>query len=99
MIPRDCTLPSTMERRTRILATVGPASSGGSTLRDLMDAGADAFRLNFSHGTIATHEATAAAIRAVAATLGRPIALLQDLGGPKIRVGDLPSPVQADAGQ
>ncbi|MPZ48399.1 MAG: pyruvate kinase [Dehalococcoidia bacterium] len=76
-------------RRTKIVATVGPATTDSSVLRDLILAGADVLRLNFSHGT---HEEKALQIeeaRRIAAGLDRPVAILQDLQGPKIRVGPL----------
>ncbi len=76
--------------RTKIVATVGPASRDPEMLRELILAGVDVFRLNFSHGTQDAHSATLAAIRHVAAECDRPIAVLQDLGGPKIRVGTIP---------
>jgi len=74
-------------RRTRIVATVGPASAGVDVLGRLVHAGVDVFRLNFSHGTHDAHAAAFANIRAVAAHAGRHIAVLADLCGPKIRVG------------
>ena len=76
--------------RTKIVATVGPASRLPSTLRELVDAGVDVFRLNFSHGTHDEHTATLHAIRAVERESGRCLAVLQDLGGPKIRLGPIP---------
>ena len=79
-------------RRTRILVTLGPASNSPTTIRALIDAGADAFRLNFSHGTAADHAETCKRIRDAAAAAEREIAVLQDLGGPKIRTGQLASP-------
>jgi pyruvate kinase len=82
-----------MPRRTRILVTVGPASSDAATLRALLDAGTDAFRLNFSHGTIESHAETCRRIREVATAAGREVAVLQDLGGPKIRTGPLDRPL------
>ena len=85
-------------RRTRILATLGPASSDPETIRALLEAGADAFRLNFSHGTAADHAVVCKRVREVAAATGRQIAVLQDLGGPKIRTGTLPQPIQLTAG-
>ncbi len=74
-------------RRTKILATLGPATSDAATITALFDAGADAFRLNFSHGTHADHERHFAAIRALEKRVGRPIAALMDLQGPKLRLG------------
>ncbi|MBI1776396.1 MAG: pyruvate kinase [Proteobacteria bacterium] len=77
-------------RRTRsakIVATLGPASSGLSEIRQLFHAGADVFRLNFSHGEHADHKARFDAIRALESELGRPIGIMMDLQGPKLRVG------------
>lgn len=85
-------------RRTRILATLGPSSDDAATIQALMSAGADAFRLNFSHGTVDGHAASCALVRAVARDMGRDIAILQDLGGPKIRTGPLSEPFKLAAG-
>ena len=74
-------------RRTKIIATVGPASDSDALLDALIAAGADVIRLNFSHGTHESHSATFARIRAAASRAQRDIAILQDLGGPKIRTG------------
>jgi pyruvate kinase len=74
-------------RRTKIVCTVGPATDSVDRLRQIIEAGADVLRLNFSHGTDAEHQATARRIRAVADELGKPVAILQDLPGPKIRLG------------
>jgi pyruvate kinase len=74
-------------RRTKIVATVGPASSSPEVLGELIDAGVNVFRLNMSHGTHDLHRAAYEAIRAVAARRGKPIAVLADLCGPKIRCG------------
>ncbi|MDQ6917806.1 MAG: pyruvate kinase [Candidatus Dormibacteraeota bacterium] len=76
-------------RRTRIICTLGPASSSRATLRALIAAGMDIARVNFSHGTEAEHRETVEDVRAVATQTGRHIALLQDLQGPKIRTGRL----------
>ena len=74
-------------RRTKIVATVGPASRDEATLARLVEAGVDVFRLNFSHGSHQEHGATIAAIRRIAAQTGRAVAVLQDLQGPRIRTG------------
>ena len=74
-------------RRTKIVCTIGPATSSAETLRQIIEAGADVLRLNFSHGTPAEHQETARRIRAVATAVGKPVAILQDLPGPKIRLG------------
>src|SRR4051812_1630709 len=74
-------------RRTKIIATVGPASDSDEALDGLITAGVDIFRLNFSHGTHASQSATFARVRAAAARAHRDVAILQDLGGPKIRTG------------
>jgi pyruvate kinase len=76
-------------RRTKIIATVGPATSSDAPLRELIAAGVDVFRLNFSHGSHEAHGEVVARIRALAAEAGRSVALLQDLSGPKIRTGPL----------
>ncbi|MBI2302635.1 MAG: pyruvate kinase [Armatimonadetes bacterium] len=81
-----------MVRRTKILATLGPASSDPAMLVRLVEQGADAFRLNFSHGTAEEHATRVAAVRALEARLGRPIGLVQDLQGPKIRLGTFADP-------
>lgn len=74
-------------RYAKIVATVGPATNTPEMLKALFLAGVDTFRLNFSHGVQADHARVHAAIRALEAEVGRPIGILQDLQGPKIRVG------------
>jgi pyruvate kinase len=76
-------------RRTKIIATIGPASSDAAVLDALIAAGVDVFRLNFSHGTRDTHGNVIARIRERASRQKRHVALLQDLSGPKIRTGKL----------
>jgi pyruvate kinase len=76
--------------RTRIVCTIGPASSSTTVLARMMRAGMDVARLNFSHGTYAQHAVLIKSIRAAARKTGSIVALLQDLQGPKIRVGNLP---------
>lgn len=74
-------------RNAKILATLGPASTERKAIEALVHAGADVFRLNFSHGTHEDHRRRHEAIRAIEAELGRPIGVLLDLQGPKLRVG------------
>jgi pyruvate kinase len=74
-------------RRTKIVATVGPASNSPTMLRDLIEAGVNVFRVNMSHGTHAEHEQAISMIRNAAAELGTSTAILADLCGPKIRAG------------
>ena len=76
-------------RATKIVATLGPATTSAENLTALIDAGVDVVRLNFSHGTHDEHAAAYATTRAIAKRLGRPVAVLQDLQGPKIRTGSL----------
>jgi pyruvate kinase len=89
---------SPQERRTKIVATIGPASHDEDRLAALVDAGMDGVRLNFSHGTHADHELSARRARAVQAAAGRPLALIADLQGPKIRIGDLAAPTNLEPG-
>jgi pyruvate kinase len=74
-------------RRTKIVATIGPASRDPDVLAQLVAAGMDVARLNYSHGSLDEHAETAARVRAAAESVGRPVALLQDLPGPKLRIG------------
>ncbi len=74
-------------RRTKILATLGPASDSAEVIRKLIEAGANVFRLNMSHGEHASHENTYKLVRSISDELGKPIAVLADLCGPKIRTG------------
>ncbi len=74
-------------RSTKIVATLGPATATPERIRAIFMAGADVFRLNFSHGTHEDHQRSVAILRALEAESGRPIAILADLQGPKIRVG------------
>ena len=76
-----------MLRATKIVATIGPASGDYAVLKEMIDAGVDVFRLNFSHGTAADHQKRATSIREAAANAGREVAIMADLQGPKIRVG------------
>src|SRR6202022_1848237 len=76
-------------RHTKIIATVGPACDSDAMLDALIGAGTDIFRLNFSHGSHESHAASFARVRSAAARARREVAILQDLGGPKIRTGTL----------
>jgi pyruvate kinase len=76
-------------RRTKIVATIGPASREPATLLAMVRAGMDVARLNYSHGTLAEHEETVRRVRDAAGKAGRPVAILQDLPGPKLRIGPL----------
>src|SRR3954453_14282974 len=78
-----------MSRRTKIVATIGPASGNPETLVRMIEAGMDVARLNFSHGSHEQHAETAQLVRDAAGRAGRPVALLQDLPGPKLRIGPL----------
>jgi len=82
----------TAVRRTKIVATIGPGSGTHEMVRALAEAGMDAVRLNFSHGTHEEHASRAQITRAVQSELGRPLAVIADLQGPKLRVGDLAQP-------
>lgn len=91
-MPTDC--------RTKIIATLGPASSDRATIAALFHAGVDVFRLNFSHGSHADHHARLTAIRDLEAQTGTPIGILADLQGPKLRVGVVEGgPRQLQAGE
>jgi pyruvate kinase len=86
-------------RRTKIVCTVGPATESAEMLRKLIEAGTDVFRLNFSHGTVSGHQSIIRRIRDVAEETGKPVAILQDLPGPKIRLGVFKDgPVELHAG-
>jgi pyruvate kinase len=76
-------------RRTKIVATIGPASREPEMLVRLVEAGMDVARLNYSHGTLEEHAETVRRVRDAAGRVGRPVAILQDLPGPKLRIGPL----------
>jgi len=88
-----------LPRRTKIVATLGPASSSRKTVLELVRAGMDVARLNFSHGTHEDHAKSAALVREVAEEVERPIAVIADLQGPKVRIGELPEPMTLDRGE
>ena len=84
-----CVIESILQKRTKIVATVGPASRDPAILRSLFVSGANVLRLNFSHGTPEEHAEVIASARAISAELGIHTAILQDLPGPKVRTGPL----------
>jgi pyruvate kinase len=86
-------------RRTKIVATVGPASSSRDTLLALASTGMDAVRLNFSHGAHDEHAEVARLVRDIQGEIGRPLALIADLQGPKLRIGDLDAPITLARGE
>ncbi len=88
-----------MDRKAKIVATIGPASQDEVILEKLIQAGVNVARMNFSHGTHEEHAARIATIRRVSEKLEIPVGILQDLQGPKIRVGELPSPLQLSEGE
>ena len=83
-----------MIRRTRIVCTIGPSTSSPAVLRNLIQSGMDVARLNFSHGDHETHRRAAADVRAAAEAIGKPVAIIGDLQGPKIRTGPLEASFQ-----
>lgn len=85
-------------RRAKIVCTLGPASRSPEVIGNLIDEGMDVVRLNFSHGTAADHAASVAAVREQASKRGKAIAILQDLQGPKIRVGKITPGTVLEAG-
>ena len=87
-----------MQRRTKIVCTLGPASWSPERIDSLIQAGMDVARINFSHGDLERHAQTIRNVREASARAGRPIAVLGDLQGPKIRVGVLPEPVSLKPG-
>ena len=89
-----------MTRRTKIVATIGPASDDTATLERLIEAGLDVVRLNLSHGPIDDHLERLRRVRTASANVGRPVGVLADLPGPKIRTGPFPDEgIHLDAGQ
>jgi pyruvate kinase len=84
--------------RTKIVGTLGPACNTRESISALIEAGLDVARINFSHGTHEQHARTIAIVREVSAALGRPVAILGDLQGPRIRIGDLSAPRELEVG-
>jgi pyruvate kinase len=91
-------MASAAPRRTKIVATIGPSCASPEILRELVAAGVDAARLNLSHGTHDDHAGRAELVRQAQEEAGRPIAIIGDLQGPKIRVGDLDTPMRLERG-
>lgn len=81
-----------MQKKTKILATLGPASNSLEMIERLIDAGANMFRLNFSHGSHEYHQETIDNIRTAMKNKNKIVGILQDISGPKIRVGELKEP-------
>ena len=87
-------------RHAKIVATLGPASSSPEMIRALFEAGADVFRFNFSHGSHEDHQKRYDIVRSIEQDTGRPIAVLADLQGPKLRVGRLAEgPIALEEGE
>ncbi len=86
------------QRRTKIVCTLGPASESQEVLAALMDAGMNVARLNFSHGDFPSHQRRIDLIRTVSAQKGKHVAILQDLSGPKLRIGMMAAPVELQSG-
>src|SRR5215218_8325513 len=85
-------------RRTKIVATMGPASANKETIEALIRAGMDGARLNFSHGNHPQHAETVRLLREVQEDVTRPLALIADLQGPKLRIGELEQAVTLERG-
>jgi len=83
-----------VKRRTKIIATIGPACSDSTTLKSMIEAGMDVARLNLSHGTIDEHIARLQQLREIADMVGRPVGVMADLPGPKVRLGSFSEPTQ-----
>ncbi|MDO9450965.1 MAG: pyruvate kinase, partial [Rugosibacter sp.] len=89
-----------MQRATKIVATLGPASGSAERLAELVAAGVDVVRLNFSHGTVDDHRQRVETLRAAAHYAGRTVGVMADLQGPKIRIGKFAAgPIAIKAGQ
>lgn len=85
--------------KTKIVATLGPSTSNYEMISQLVEAGASMFRLNTSHGTEEGHAANIEIIRKISQETGKYIPILIDLQGPKIRVGNIPNPIEIKEGQ
>ena len=85
--------------RTKVVGTLGPSSNTPDAIRALIEAGLDVARINFSHGTHEQHTRTIDSVRSISEELGKPVAILGDLQGPRIRIGDLPAPLELEPGE
>ena len=85
-------------RKTKIIATIGPTSRDTDTLARLISAGMNCARLNFSHGSLEEHGEVIRTVRRLSQELGRPVAILQDLGGIKLRLGELQGLIHLNRG-
>lgn len=92
-------VPIKQFKRTKIIATVGPATSSYENILKLIKAGANGLRLNFSHGDYPSHAKFISWIRKASKAAGKPVAIIQDLQGPKIRLGDFEEAIEVKAGQ
>src|SRR5688572_7202628 len=86
-------------KRTKIIATVGPATDSYESVYELIKAGANGIRMNFSHGTQEEHFARIPWVRQASKELGKPVSIIQDLQGPKIRLGEFEGVITIQAGQ
>ncbi|MDH3679350.1 MAG: pyruvate kinase [Acidimicrobiia bacterium] len=87
-----------MNRRTKIIASIGPASSDETTLKAMVEAGMDVARLNLSHGTVDDSIERLYQIRRISETIGRPVGVMADLPGPKVRIGEFDHPITLEVG-
>ena len=85
-----------MTRRTKIIASIGPASVDEATIKAMVEAGMDVARLNLSHGTVDEAIERLHLIRRIAESVGRPVGVMADLPGPKVRIGELPAPIMLE---
>ena len=85
-------------KKTRIVATIGPATEAYEQICRLIEGGVDVFRLNFSHGSHESHGELVSRIRQASERIGRSVAILQDISGPKMRIGDLSEPLELEPG-
>ena len=100
LLTEHASMPAIPQRKTKIIATIGPASASVEVIEGLINAGANVLRLNLSHGTREGHAEVISNIRRASGKLGAPVAILLDLQGPKIRVGRLKTAfVELKAGQ